>query len=117
MGVLGLARPALLRAGRRHLPYLAAYGLVLAVFNSLWTLSVALNGAALSTVLVYCSAAFTVLLGWWLLKERLGWVKLVAVAFSLGGCALVSGVLQPGGGSAVPAGMNGDRQPVPWSGP
>ncbi|MBP6806446.1 MAG: EamA family transporter, partial [Chloroflexi bacterium] len=56
---LGVIRPSLLRAGRVHLPYLAVYGLVLAIFNSLWTLSVALNGAAVATVLVYCSAAFT----------------------------------------------------------
>ena len=49
--VLGLLRRGLLRAGRQHLPYLALYGLVLALFNSLWTLSVALNGAAIATVL------------------------------------------------------------------
>lgn len=92
---LGLLRPALLKAGRRHLPYLLAYGFVLAIFNSLWTLSVALNGAASATVMVYCSAGFTALLGRWLLKERLGWAKLVAVAFSLGGCVLVAGALDP----------------------
>ena len=68
---------------------------VLALFNSLWTLSVSLNGAAVSTVLVYCSAGFTALLGWWLLKERLGWTKLLAVVISLGGCVLVSGALDP----------------------
>jgi drug/metabolite transporter (DMT)-like permease len=90
---LGLLRPRLLRVERRHLLYLAAYGLVLATYNALWTLSVALNGAAVSTVLVYCSAAFTALLGWWLLKERLGWAKLLAIALSLGGCVLVSGAL------------------------
>ena len=88
-------RPALLRVPRRLIPYLAGYGLVLALFNALWTLSVAANGAAVATVLVYCSAAFTALLGWWLLKEHLDWVKLVAVAVSLGGCALVSGALDP----------------------
>ena len=71
--------------------YLAVYGLVLALFNALWTLSVALNGAAVATVLVYSSAAFTVLLGWWLLKERLGWAKLLAGRCSLAGCVLVSG--------------------------
>jgi drug/metabolite transporter (DMT)-like permease len=88
---LGLLRPALLKVERCHLAYLAGYGAVLAVFNAFWTLSVALNGAAVATVLVYCSAAFTALLGWWLLRERLGWAKLLAVALSLGGCALVSG--------------------------
>jgi drug/metabolite transporter (DMT)-like permease len=92
---LGLVRPHLLQAGRHHLRYLVLYGLVLAIFNALWTLSVALNGAAISTVLAYSSAGFTALLGWWFLKERLDWAKLVAVAFSLGGCVLVSGALDP----------------------
>jgi drug/metabolite transporter (DMT)-like permease len=93
--VLGLLRPSLLHIQRRDLLYLIAYGFVLALFNSLWTLSVALNGAAVATVLVYCSAGVTALLGWWLLKERLGWAKLLAVAISLGGCVLVSGVMAP----------------------
>ena len=93
--VLGLLRPLLLRMGRQHLLYLIAYGLVLAIFNALWTTSVALNGAAISTVLAYCSAGFTALLGWWFLKEGLDWAKLVAVGLSLGGCVLVSGVLDP----------------------
>ena len=88
---LGLLRPLLLQVERAHLLYLSLYGLVLAVFNALWTLSVALNGAAISTVLAYSSAGFTAVLGWWLLKERLDWAKLLAVALSLGGCVLVSG--------------------------
>ena len=93
LAALGLLRPRLLKVARRHLAYLTGYGLVLAVFNAMWTLSVALNGAAVATVLVYCSAGFTALLGWWLLKERLGWAKLLAVVFSLSGCLLVSGAL------------------------
>ena len=90
--VLGLVRRGLLRVQRQHLLYLVLYGFALAIFNSFWTLSVALNGAAVATVLVYCSAAFTALLGRFLLKEHLGLVKLMAVLFSLGGCALISGV-------------------------
>jgi len=93
--VMTWLRPLLLHVKRQDLLYLLAYGLVFAIFNVLWTLSVSLNGAALATVLVYCSVAFTALLGWWLLKERLGWVKLLAIAFSLGGCVLVSGALRP----------------------
>ncbi len=93
--VLGRLRPLLLRVKRQNLFYLLTYGLVLAIFNALWTTSVSLNGAAISTVLVYCSAGFTALLGWWLLKERLDWAKLLAVALSLGGCVLVSGALDP----------------------
>jgi drug/metabolite transporter (DMT)-like permease len=92
---LALLRPLLLRVPRRHLGYLVGYGLVLAAFNALWTLSVALNGAAAATVLVYSSAAFTALLGRWVLAEPLGWGKLAAVAICLGGCVLVAGALQP----------------------
>lgn len=91
--VMGWLRPRLLRVEHRHLGYLVGYGLVLALFNALWTLSVALNGAAAATVLVYSSAAFTALLGRWLLAEALGWAKLVAVAVCLGGCVLVAGAL------------------------
>jgi drug/metabolite transporter (DMT)-like permease len=90
---LRLIRPALIRVKREHLSYLVLYGLVLAIFNTLWTLSVSLVGAAIGTVLVYCSAGFTALLAWRFLEERLGWAKLVAVALSLAGCALVSGAL------------------------
>jgi drug/metabolite transporter (DMT)-like permease len=50
-----------------------------------------LNGAAVATLLAYCSAGFTALLGWWLLRESLGWGKLLAVTLCLTGCALVSG--------------------------
>ena len=89
--VLGFLHPVLLTVERRHLRYLFAYGFLLSIFNALWTLSVALNGAAISTVLVYCSAGFTALLGWRLLKERLGWAKLLAVALGLGGSLFVSG--------------------------
>ena len=93
--VFAIIRPVLLKVDRRHLLYLVFYGLLLALFNSLWTLSVSLNGAAVATVLVYSSSAFTVLLAWWLLKETLGWVKLLAVALCVGGCVLVSDALDP----------------------
>jgi drug/metabolite transporter (DMT)-like permease len=94
--VLGIQRESLLRVGSKNLGYLVLYGLLLAFFNALWTLSVALNGAAISTVLVYSSAAFTALLGWWFFKERLDWVKVLVIVLCLGGCALVANVLAPG---------------------
>ena len=93
--ILGLLQAGLLPVERGQLVYLGIYGFVLAVFNALWTLSVAINGAAISTVLVYCSAAFTALLGWWLLNEQLNWAKILAVVLCLGGCLLVSGALDP----------------------
>jgi drug/metabolite transporter (DMT)-like permease len=91
--VLAFWRPLLLRIRRNDLYYLMGYGFLLALFNALWTLSVSLNGASISTVLVYSSTGFTVVLGWWLLKEHLGWAKITAVFITLGGCVLVSGAL------------------------
>ena len=88
-------RPTLFRIKPGHLPYLVAYGVLLAAFNALWTHSVALNGAAISNVLVYCSTAFTALLGWWLLKERLTLVKILAVLLCLTGSAFVSNAVNP----------------------
>jgi drug/metabolite transporter (DMT)-like permease len=93
--ILAVGKWAPLRVSRAHLGYLVLFGMVLAVFNSLWTLSVSLNGAAVSTVLAYCSAGFTALLGWWFLKERLDWGKMLAVVLSIAGCALVSNALDP----------------------
>jgi len=91
--ILILVRPSLIKIKKQDFPYLFIYGFVLAIFNSLWTLSVALNGASISTVLAYSSAGFTALLGWWFLQERLDWSKLVAVTLSLVGCVLVSNAL------------------------
>jgi drug/metabolite transporter (DMT)-like permease len=93
--ILALGRRVPLRVSLAHLGYLVLFGLVLAIFNSLWTLSVSLNGAAVSTVLAYCSAGFTALLGWWFLNERLDWGKMLAVVLSLAGCVLVSNALDP----------------------
>ena len=93
--ILLLVKPGLLKGGRKHLSLLTAYGLVLASFNGTWALSVALNGAAVATVLAYSSAAFTALLGWLLLKESLGLPKIIAVALSVGGCGLVANALDP----------------------
>ena len=84
-----------LKTSRANLRYLLGYGLLLAVFNSAWTLSVVLNGASVSTVLAYSSPAFTAVLGWWILKERLDWGKLVAIVFGLAGIVLVAGVIDP----------------------
>lgn len=105
LAFLLLAKPHLLKQGLLHLKYLFIYGFVLAVFNSFWTLSVALNGAGIATVLAYSSAGFTALLGWWLLKEKLGWVKVLAVILSLGGCVLVSGALDASLRQANPVGI------------
>ena len=93
--VFAIGKPELLRGVRGHIGTLVGYGLILALFNAMWTLSVALNGAAVATVLVYSSAGFTALLGWLILKEELTFAKILVVVLSLLGCGLVVNVFNP----------------------
>lgn len=71
--------------------FLAVYGLILSLYNSLWTISVDLNGAAVSTVLAYSSPAFTTLLAWQIFWEKLTWGKFGLVLLGFAGCVLVAG--------------------------
>jgi drug/metabolite transporter (DMT)-like permease len=95
LAIFSLFQRSLLKGVRPHLPYLAIYGFVLALFNALWTVSVTLNGAAVATVLCYCSAAFTALLGWLILHEEMTLAKVIAVALSLTGCAFIVDAFNP----------------------
>jgi drug/metabolite transporter (DMT)-like permease len=88
---LFLIRRSLLRIRFSQIKFFAFYGLILALFNSIWTLSVKANGAAVGTVIAYSSAGFTAILAYWLFKEKLGLHKILAVILSLSGCVLVSG--------------------------
>ncbi len=86
----------LFKRSRLRLPpgqmrFMLVYGLILSLFNSLWTISVMLNGAAVSTVLAYSSAAFTAVFGWRFFGEKLGPLKILAVTLSLLGCVFVAG--------------------------
>jgi len=56
-------KPSLFSIRLRDGFFLVGFGIVLALFNILWTLAVTLTGAAVATVLVYSSAGFTALLG------------------------------------------------------
>ncbi len=103
--VFFLFRRDFLRVERNHIRFLVFYGLVLAVFNSLWTLSVALNGAAISTVLAYSSAAYTAILGWRLFGESLSPTKLIAVSMGLLGCVFVSGAYKASAWQLNPLGI------------
>jgi drug/metabolite transporter (DMT)-like permease len=89
--VFAIVSPHRLHLDRQDRKFILLYGLALSLFNSLWTISVALNGAAVSTVLAYSSAAFTAVLGWWIFGEKLGALKIGAVSLSLLGCFFVSG--------------------------
>lgn len=89
-----LASPKRLRVARKQIVFLLIFGIIVSLFNAAWTISVALNGAAVATVLAYSSAAFTAILGWRIFGESLGWLKVVAVVASLFGCVFVSGAYE-----------------------
>jgi drug/metabolite transporter (DMT)-like permease len=90
-GALALFARSRLHLSPSHLPFFILYGFVLAIFNSLWTVSVALNGAAVATVLIYISPAFTALIGWRWFGERITPPKITAIVLSLIGCVFASG--------------------------
>jgi drug/metabolite transporter (DMT)-like permease len=92
--IFALFAPSRLRQHPRTLPFYLVYGLILAVFNAIWTLSVSLNGAAVATVLAYGSAGFTVILAWFVFRESVDLPKIGAVILSLSGCVLVSNAHQ-----------------------
>lgn len=85
-----LAGRRLFQPVRRHWRFLLLYGWMLSIFNAMWTFSVALNGAAVSTVLVYSSPAFTAALGWWFFREKISWFKICVIVLCLVGTILVS---------------------------
>lgn len=87
---LSLIRRSLFRISASQIGFYVSYGLLLALFNSIWVLSVKANGAAVATVLAYSSAGFTAILALWLFKEKLGLPKIIAIFLSLIGCVMVS---------------------------
>ncbi len=103
--VLALIAPALLRLDARHRRFVLLYGFVLSIFNALWTVAVALDGAAVATVLAYSSPGFTALLAWRFFREPLNRSKLLAVFLSLAGCVLVSGAYDPAAWRVNPLGI------------
>jgi DME family drug/metabolite transporter len=87
---LFLIRRPLLHIKITQIGFYAFYGLILALFNSIWVLSVKANGAAVATVLGYSSAGFTAIIALWLFREKLGLPKILAIILSLSGCVMVS---------------------------
>lgn len=103
--ILCLTRRNLLRIERRHRLFLILYGVSLTTMNVLWTFSVALNGAAISTVMVYWSPAFTAIVARKLFGEQLTWLRIAAIIASILGCVLVSGAYTPEAWSVNPWGI------------
>lgn len=88
--VLLIFKRDLLKLDRRHLPFMMLYGLGVILFNITWTLSVIANGPSVSTVIVYSSVPFTAIMAYWLLREPVRLPKVIAIAITLVGCAMVS---------------------------
>jgi len=89
VALLAFRRDAL-RVARRDRAFLLVHGLSLTLMNVTWTWSVAWNGAAVSTVLVYSSAGITAAAARLVFGERLGPVRVLAFAGGLLGCVLVA---------------------------
>jgi DME family drug/metabolite transporter len=87
---LFLIRRSLLGISVSQIRFYGFYGLTLALFNSIWVLSLRENGAAVATVLGYSSAGFTAIIALFLFQEKLGLPKIVAIILSLGGCVMVA---------------------------
>ena len=93
--ILTVFNPHRLHLDRKNFGFIFLYGISLTLLNSLWTISVTVNGAAVSTVLAYSSAAYTAVLGWRFLGESLSRLKIIAVTLSLLGCIFVAGAYDP----------------------
>ncbi len=85
--------PRLVRLEHQHVPFLVVFSVMLVLFNSFWTTAVALTGAAVATVLVYSSGAFTAILDALIYHERIDLYKGIAIILCLAGCILVSEAL------------------------
>ncbi|MGD2148863.1 MAG: DMT family transporter [Anaerolineae bacterium] len=94
-----------LRLERKHIVFFVFYGLLFALFNSIWTVSVALNGAAVATMLLYISPALTALIEWRLGDGKLGTLKIMAIGLSIVGLLFASGVHDPSVWQLKPLGI------------
>lgn len=89
---IGLLRRQDLRLSRRNFILLALYGVFgIALYHTLWIVSIARNGAAVATVLIFTSPAFVAVGARWLFQESLGRNKIASLIMTLAGCVLVSG--------------------------
>lgn len=89
--VLFAVKPALFRIQPRHLLPIALFGIFgVGMHQLVWVTSVQLNGAAVSTVLVYLQPAIVALVSVRFLQERLDRTKIAALLLSLSGMVLVA---------------------------
>lgn len=91
---IAIFRPVLLRVKRKDLPWLLAMGAIsIGFFHVLWNTSVLLIGASVSTVIQSNAPIFVTIMAWLIFKEPLTTRKIIAVALSVVGTILISGIL------------------------
>jgi drug/metabolite transporter (DMT)-like permease len=89
-------RPQGLRVSRRDLRGFALTGAVsVGLYHALWVTSIALNGAAVATVLIYTFPAFVTLGARLFFHEPIRRPQVAALALALLGCALVVRTYDP----------------------
>ena len=94
------------RLGREHWGFLVWYGLILALFNSMWTFSVEFNGASVATVLAFSSPAMTAVLERLIFRATISRTQLASIALAITGTVLVSGAHDPAAWQVNAAGIS-----------
>ncbi len=89
---IAILSPNLLQINRRDLPWLVAMGVSIGTFHVLWNTSVMLIGASVSTVIQSDSPIFVTIMAWIFFKEPLTKRKFIAIALSIAGTVLISGL-------------------------
>ena len=96
--LLGLIvlRPRLLRIGPRELRGFGVIGVFsIGIYHALWITSIALNGAAVGTVLVYTFPTFVAVGAWLIFHEPIRRAQIAALVLALLGCALLVRAYDP----------------------
>ena len=97
--------PRVFKLQRREIGYYVLYGIVgISLFNLAFNTSVAINKAAVATTLMFCAPVFVALGSWWVFRERLKRVQILAIVINLLGCALVGSISELLAGTAGNAG-------------
>ena len=99
-------KPGYLRVDKKDLVWLALMGGVgIGIFHALWNTSVLANGMSIGTMLQYNEAIIISLAAVYFFKEKMHWRKLVAIAGSLAGTALISGIMSLDAGKLTTFGL------------
>lgn len=93
---LFVLNPRLLRVAARDLRGFALTGMIsIGLYHALYVLSIALNGVAIATVLIYTYPAFVTLGARVFFRERLRWSQVAALVLALLGCMLLVRAYDP----------------------